>query len=37
MGQDELGVWTSPDGKAHVAFVSDPDGNVLSIAETCVE
>jgi len=32
MGQDELGIWTSPDGKAQVAFFSDPDGNVLSLS-----
>lgn len=33
MGQDELGIWTSPDGKARVAFFADPDGNVLSLAQ----
>jgi catechol 2,3-dioxygenase-like lactoylglutathione lyase family enzyme len=33
MGQDELGIWTSPDGSAKVAFFADPDGNVLSLAE----
>lgn len=33
MGQDELGVWTSPDGKAKVAWFSDPDGNVLSLSQ----
>lgn len=32
MGQDDLGIWTSPDGKAAVAFFNDPDGNGLSIA-----
>lgn len=31
MGQDERGIWTSPDGKAKVAFFADPDGNVLSL------
>ncbi|WP_380874181.1 glyoxalase [Sphingomonas sp. DBB INV C78] len=31
MGQDELGVWTSPDG-AKVAWFNDPDGNVLSLS-----
>lgn len=31
-GQDELGVWTSPDGKAKVAWFADPDGNVLSLS-----
>ncbi len=32
MGQDELGIWTSPDGKAKIAFFNDPDGNGLSIS-----
>jgi len=30
-GQDELGVWTSPDGRTKVAFFSDPDGNGLTL------
>lgn len=34
MGQDERGVWTSPDGKAKVAYFKDPDGNVLSLSQT---
>lgn len=34
MGQDDLGVWTSPDGKTRVAFFADPDGNVLSLSQT---
>ena len=33
MGQDELGIWTAPDGRAKVAFFADPFGNMLSIAE----
>ena len=33
MGQDALGIWTSPDGKAKVAFFTDPDGNVLSLSQ----
>ena len=33
MGQDELGVWSSPDGKTKVAWFNDPDGNVLSLSE----
>ena len=33
MGQDELGIWTAPDGVSKVAFFADPDGNVLSIAQ----
>ena len=32
-GQDALGVWTSPDGKAKVAWFNDPDGNVLSLTQ----
>jgi catechol 2,3-dioxygenase-like lactoylglutathione lyase family enzyme len=30
MDQDELGVWTAPDG-ARVAWFKDPDGNILSL------
>ena len=33
MGQDENGIWTAPDGRAKVAFFSDPDGNCLSLAQ----
>ncbi|MGD9814487.1 MAG: VOC family protein [Hyphomonadaceae bacterium] len=33
MEQDELGIWTSPDGASKVAFFNDPDGNVLSISQ----
>jgi catechol 2,3-dioxygenase-like lactoylglutathione lyase family enzyme len=32
MDQDELGVWTSPDG-AKVAWFKDPDGNTLSLSQ----
>jgi catechol 2,3-dioxygenase-like lactoylglutathione lyase family enzyme len=32
-GQDALGIWTSPDGKAKIAFFADPDGNVLTLSE----
>lgn len=31
--QDADGVWTSPDGKAKVAWFNDPEGNNLSITE----
>lgn len=31
--QDELGIWTAPDGVKKVAFFKDPDGNVLSLAQ----
>jgi catechol 2,3-dioxygenase-like lactoylglutathione lyase family enzyme len=33
MGQDELGIWTAPDGSGKVAFFSDPDGNGLSLTQ----
>jgi predicted enzyme related to lactoylglutathione lyase len=32
MGQDELGIWTSPSG-ARVAWFKDPDGNILSLTQ----
>jgi catechol 2,3-dioxygenase-like lactoylglutathione lyase family enzyme len=32
-GQDALGVWTSPDGQAKVAWFKDPDSNVLSLTQ----
>ena len=30
--QDELGIWTSPNG-SKVAWFKDPDGNILSLTE----
>ena len=33
MGQDERGIWTSPDGKTRIAFFNDPDGNALMLSE----
>ena len=33
MGQDELGIWRSPDGAAKVAWFTDSEGNVLSLSE----
>ena len=33
MGQDERGVWTTPDGGAQILWFKDPDGNVLSVSE----
>lgn len=33
MGQDEMGIWTAPDGSAKVAFFNDPDGNGLSLTQ----
>jgi hypothetical protein len=32
MPQDELGVWTTPDGH-QVAWFKDPDGNTLSLTQ----
>jgi catechol 2,3-dioxygenase-like lactoylglutathione lyase family enzyme len=29
---DDLGIWTSPDGTAKVAWFKDPDGNTLSVS-----
>ena len=31
--QDDLGIWTLPDGSARVAWFKDPDGNVLSVTD----
>ena len=33
-GQDEKGIWTSPDGSARVSFFNDPDGNGLSLTQS---
>jgi|JI8StandDraft_2_1071088.scaffolds.fasta_scaffold79599_3 catechol 2,3-dioxygenase-like lactoylglutathione lyase family enzyme len=33
MGQDEAGIWASPDGRWRIAWFADPDGNVLSLSE----
>jgi len=33
--QDELGIWRSPSG-ARVLWFEDPDGNVLSLTQSCV-
>jgi catechol 2,3-dioxygenase-like lactoylglutathione lyase family enzyme len=33
VGQDERGIWTSPDGSSKVAFFPDPDGNMLAISQ----
>jgi catechol 2,3-dioxygenase-like lactoylglutathione lyase family enzyme len=32
MDQDELGIWTAPDG-GRVAWLKDPDGNTLSVSQ----
>jgi catechol 2,3-dioxygenase-like lactoylglutathione lyase family enzyme len=32
MKQDELGIWTAPDG-TKVAWFKDPDGNLLSVSQ----
>lgn len=31
---DDLGIWTSPDKAARVAWFNDPDGNVLSVTQS---
>ena len=33
MNQDPLGIWTSPSG-AKIAWFKDPEGNLLSVAQT---
>lgn len=33
-GQDDLGIWSAPDGGARVAWFADPDGNNLSLTQT---
>ena len=32
-GQDELGIWSTPDGATQVAWFADPDGNILSLSK----
>jgi catechol 2,3-dioxygenase-like lactoylglutathione lyase family enzyme len=34
IGQDGLGIWSSPDGTAKVAWFLDPDGNNLSLTQS---
>jgi len=31
--QDDLGIWTSPDGHTRIAFFADPDANVLTLSQ----
>jgi catechol 2,3-dioxygenase-like lactoylglutathione lyase family enzyme len=31
LSQDQLGIWTAPGGTVCVAWLKDPDGNVLSV------
>jgi catechol 2,3-dioxygenase-like lactoylglutathione lyase family enzyme len=31
VSHDELGIWTAPGGAVRVAWLRDPDGNVLSV------
>lgn len=31
-GQDELGIWSSPDDSIRLAWFADPDGNVLMLS-----
>ena len=37
MGQDEFGIWRSPEGETRLAWFADPDGNVLSLSEAGVD
>jgi len=32
-GQDDRGVWSSPDGSARIVWFKDPEGNVLSMTQ----
>lgn len=32
-GQDDLGIWTSPDDSTKVNWFADPEGNVLTMTE----
>jgi catechol-2,3-dioxygenase len=32
-GQDDLGIWHSPDGTSKVNWFNDPEGNVLSLTQ----
>ncbi len=33
-GQDDFGIWSAPGSAAKVAWFTDPDGNVLSLAQS---
>ena len=30
-GQDAAGIWSAPDGRLHLAWFNDPDGNVIGL------
>lgn len=32
-GQDDMGIWTSPDGSVKIIWFNDPEGNGLSLTE----
>ena len=32
-GQDDLGIWSSPDGRTRVLWFNDPEGNGLSLTQ----
>ena len=32
-GQDDAGIWSSPDGQTHLAWFPNPDGNSLALAQ----
>jgi catechol 2,3-dioxygenase-like lactoylglutathione lyase family enzyme len=33
-GQDEMGIWTAPDGFPKLAWFADPDGNFLQLSQS---
>jgi hypothetical protein len=33
LSSDEKGIWTAPGGAAKVAWLKDPDGNILSLTQ----
>lgn len=33
-GQNDLGIWSAPDGSAQIAWFADPDGNNLSLTQS---
>ncbi|MEO8244306.1 MAG: VOC family protein [bacterium] len=33
-GQDDLGIWTSPDGTRKLGWFNDPDGNCLMLSQS---
>jgi catechol 2,3-dioxygenase-like lactoylglutathione lyase family enzyme len=33
-GQDDMGIWSAPDGRAKIAWFLDPEGNNLSLTQS---